>query len=94
LREGKIDEFVALAERNKKSPLGSVVAAGLIEFRRYEDSGGLPDETIEASKRAVERSEAAVRNDLKRNLSRSSSLSPDNPVESRDCVFSSRELRL
>src|SRR5579871_5053080 len=33
LREGKIDEAIRVAERNKKSHLAKVVTAGLQEFR-------------------------------------------------------------
>ena len=33
LREGKIDEAIKVAERNKKSHLAKVVTAGLQEFR-------------------------------------------------------------
>ncbi len=33
LRDGKIDEAIKVAERNKKSHLAKVVTAGLMEFR-------------------------------------------------------------
>ena len=53
LREGKIDEAIKVAERNKKSHLAKVVTAGLMEFKAHQDSPGeIPGETIEASKRA------------------------------------------
>jgi biopolymer transport protein ExbB len=52
LRDGRIDEAIKVAERNKKSHLAKVVTA----------------ETIEASKRALERTEAIVHAELKRGL--------------------------
>src|SRR5207248_3688841 len=55
LRDGKIDEAIKVAERNKKSHLAKVVTAGLMEFRAHQESGEIPGETIEASKRALER---------------------------------------
>src|SRR3974390_874975 len=57
LREGKIEEAIKVAERNKKSHLAKVVTAGLQEFRAHGESTELPGETIEASRRALERAE-------------------------------------
>lgn len=68
LREGKIDEAIRVAERNKKSHLAKVVTAGLQEFRAHGDSNDIPGEQIEASKRALERAEAIVHAELKRGL--------------------------
>src|SRR5499427_4845241 len=68
LREGKIDEAIKVAERNKKSHLAKVVTAGLQEFRAHGDSADIPGEQIEASKRALERAEAIVHAELKRGL--------------------------
>jgi biopolymer transport protein ExbB len=68
LRDGRIDEAIKVAERNKKSHLAKVVTAGLMEFRAHQDSGEIPGETIEASKRALERTEAIVHAELKRGL--------------------------
>jgi biopolymer transport protein ExbB len=68
LREGKIDEAIRVAERNKKSHLAKVVTAGLQEFRAHADSADIPGEDIEASKRALERAEAIVHAELKRGL--------------------------
>ena len=68
LRDGKIDEAIRVAERNKKSHLAKVVTAGLMEFRAHQESGEIPGETIEASKRALERTEAIVHAELKRGL--------------------------
>src|ERR1700692_1248629 len=69
LREGKIDEAIKVAERNKKSHLAKVVTAGLMEFKAHQDSPGeIPGEQIEASQRALERAEAIVHAELKRGL--------------------------
>ena len=38
LRDGKIDEAIKVAERNKKSHLAKVVTAGLMEFQAHQDS--------------------------------------------------------
>jgi biopolymer transport protein ExbB/biopolymer transport protein TolQ len=69
LREGKIDEAIRVAERNKKSHLAKVVTAGLQEFKAHGESADIPGEQIEASKRALERAEAIVHAELKRGLS-------------------------
>jgi biopolymer transport protein ExbB/biopolymer transport protein TolQ len=66
LREGKIDEAIKVAERNKKSHLAKVVTAGLQEFRIHGTSSD--DEQIDASRRALERAEAIVHAELKRGL--------------------------
>src|SRR6185312_6873035 len=68
LREGKIDEAIRVAERNKKSHLAKVVTAGLQEFKAHGESTEIPGEQIEASKRALERTEAIVHAELKRGL--------------------------
>ena len=68
LRDGKIEEAIKVAERNKKSHLAKVVTSGLMEFRAHQESGDIPGETIEASKRALERTEAIVHAELKRGL--------------------------
>jgi biopolymer transport protein ExbB/biopolymer transport protein TolQ len=69
LNEGKIDEAIKLAERNKSSHLAKVVTAGLIEFKSHENRPGeIPSETIEASKRALAETEAIVHAELKRGL--------------------------
>ena len=58
LREGKLEEAVKIADRYKKSHLAKVVVAGLQEFRAHLVSNDIPGETIEASRRAIERAEA------------------------------------
>ena len=68
LREGQIEEAIKVAERNKKSHLAKVVTAGLQEFKAHSESSDIPGETIEASKRALERAEAIVHAELKRGL--------------------------
>jgi len=68
LREGKIDEAIKVAERNKKSHLAKVVTAGLQEFKAHGESTEIPGEQIEASRRALERAEAIVHAELKRGL--------------------------
>ncbi len=68
LREGKLDEAISIAERNKKSHIAKVVATGLAEFQSA--SGQITDEeVIEAAKRGLERSVAIVHAELKRGLS-------------------------
>jgi biopolymer transport protein ExbB len=69
LREGKLDEAIKIADRYKKSHLAKVVVAGLQEFRAHQDSAEIPGEEIEASKRALDRSEAIVHAELKRGVS-------------------------
>ena len=69
LKEGKLDEAIKVADRNKKSHLAEVVTAGLQEFRNYGSGGAITDDQIESSKRALERSEAIVHAKLKRGLS-------------------------
>jgi biopolymer transport protein ExbB/biopolymer transport protein TolQ len=68
LREGKLDEAIKIADRYKKSHLAKVVVAGLQEFRAHQESTEIPGEEIEASKRALDRSEAIVHAELKRGV--------------------------
>lgn len=68
LREGRLDEAISIAERNKKSHIAKVVATGLSEFQSA--STQVPDEeVIEAAKRGLERSVAIVHAEMKRGLS-------------------------
>ncbi len=68
LREGKLDEAISIAERNKKSHIAKVVATGLAEFQSA--SAQVSDaEVIEAAKRGLERSVAIVHAEMKRGLS-------------------------
>jgi biopolymer transport protein ExbB len=69
LRENKLDDAIKIADRYRKSHLAKVVVAGLQEFRAHQDSSEIPGEEIEASRRALERSEAIVHAELKRGIS-------------------------
>jgi biopolymer transport protein ExbB len=69
LREGKLDEAIKIADRYKKSHLAKVVVAGLQEFQAHQSSSEISGEEVEASKRALERSEAIVHAELKRGVS-------------------------
>jgi biopolymer transport protein ExbB len=69
LREGKLDEAIRVAERNRKSHLAKVVNAGLLEFRVHEQSEEIPGDKIEASRRALDRASAIVHAELERGLS-------------------------
>jgi biopolymer transport protein ExbB/biopolymer transport protein TolQ len=69
LREGKLDEAIKIADRYKKSHLAKVVVAGLQEFRAHQMSSEISGETIDASRRALERAEAIVHAELKRGVS-------------------------
>ena len=69
LKEGKIDEAIALGEQYNKSHLAKVLTSGLHELQAHAKSKEVPGETIEASKRALERATAISIEDLKRGLS-------------------------
>ena len=69
LREGKVDEAIKIADRYKKSHLAKVVVGGLQEFKAHQLSSDIPGEEVEASRRALERSEAIVQAELKRGVS-------------------------
>jgi biopolymer transport protein ExbB/biopolymer transport protein TolQ len=69
LREGKLDEAIKVADRYKKSHLAKVVVAGLQEFQAHQGGSQISGEEIEASRRALERSEAIVHAELKRGVS-------------------------
>ena len=67
LKDGKLDEAIRIAERNKKSHIAKVVATGLSEFQAC---AGLPEQDIiDASQRGLERSVAIVHAEMKRGLS-------------------------
>jgi len=68
LREGKLDEAVSIAERNKKSHIAKVVATGLSEYQSAA-SQVADMEGIEAAKRGLDRSVAIVHAEMKRGLS-------------------------
>lgn len=68
LKNGNLDEAIKIADRYNKSHLAKVVVAGLQEFKAHQNSSELSGETIEASKRALERAEAIVHAELKRGI--------------------------
>jgi biopolymer transport protein ExbB len=68
LRDGKIDEAIALGEQYNKSHLAKVLVSGLHELQAHSKSKEIPGETIEASRRALERATAVAIEDLKRGL--------------------------
>jgi biopolymer transport protein ExbB/biopolymer transport protein TolQ len=68
LREGKLDEAISIAERNKKSHIAKVVATGLSEFQSASAQVS-EQEVVDAAKRGLERSVAIVHAELKRGLS-------------------------
>src|ERR1700721_3002766 len=68
LKDGKLDEAIAIAERNKKSHIAKVVATGLSEFQSASQQVSDAD-VIEAAKRGLERSIAIVHAEMKRGLS-------------------------
>lgn len=68
LRDGKLDEAISIAERNKKSHIAKVVATGLSEFQSASNAVS-EEEVVEAAKRGLERSMAIVHAELKRGLS-------------------------
>src|SRR5476651_597241 len=68
LREGKLDEAVRVAERNRKSHLAKVVSSGLQEFTTHNTTPATPEEQMEASKQALDRTEAIVHAELERGL--------------------------
>src|SRR5208337_3626066 len=69
LKDGRIDEAISIAEQNKRSHLAKVVTAGLQEFQAHQASAEISGETIESSKRALERAAAIVHAELKRGVS-------------------------
>jgi biopolymer transport protein ExbB/biopolymer transport protein TolQ len=68
LKEGRIDEAIALGEQNNKSHLAKVLVTGLHELQAHQRSKEIPGETIEAAKRALDRATAIGIEDLKRGL--------------------------
>ncbi len=67
LKDGKLDEAISIAERNKKSHIAKVVATGLSEFQSASQQVS-DAEVIEAAKRGLERSVAIVHAEMKRGL--------------------------
>lgn len=68
LGKGNLEEAVELAEQYDRSHLARVVHAGLQEFRAHKGPDVIPGETIEASRRLIQRAQAVGIEDLKRGL--------------------------
>ena len=68
LKNGNLQEAIDLAEQYEKSHLAKVVSAGLQEFRAHQSGSDIPGETIEASKRALQRATAIGIEDFKKSL--------------------------
>jgi len=68
LGKGNLEEAVELSEQHDRSHLARVVHAGLQEFRSHKGADAIPGETIEASRRAIQRAQAIGIEDLKRGL--------------------------
>jgi biopolymer transport protein ExbB len=68
LKEGKLDEAIALGEQNSKSHLAKVLVSGLHELQAHSKSKEIPGETIEAARRALDRATSIGVEDLKRGL--------------------------
>jgi biopolymer transport protein ExbB/biopolymer transport protein TolQ len=68
LKEGRIDEAIALGEQNNKSHLAKVLISGLHELQAHAKSKDIPGESIESAKRALDRATAIGVSDLKRGL--------------------------
>jgi len=69
LKDAKIDEAIALGEQYNKSHLAKVLVSGLHELQAHSKSKDIPGETIESSRKALERATAIAIEDLKRGLS-------------------------
>jgi biopolymer transport protein ExbB/biopolymer transport protein TolQ len=67
LREGKLDEAISIAERNKKSHIAKVVATGLSDFQSAAAQVSDQD-VVDATKRGLERAVAIVHAEMKRGL--------------------------
>jgi biopolymer transport protein ExbB/TolQ len=68
LKEGKIEEAIALGEQNNKSHLAKVLISGLHEMQAHSRSKEIPGESIESARRALDRATAIGVSDLKRGL--------------------------
>lgn len=68
LRKNNIDEAINIADQYPKSHLAKVVSAGLQEFKAHKQSTTIPGETIEASRRALQRATAIGIEEFKRGL--------------------------
>lgn len=67
LREGKLDEAILIAERNKKSHIAKVTATGLAEFQQASPRMS-QEKVIESARRSLDRSVAIVHAEFERGL--------------------------
>lgn len=67
LREGKLDEAILIAERNKKSHIAKVTATGLAEFQQASPRMSR-EKVIESARRSLDRSVAIVHAEFERGL--------------------------
>src|SRR5262249_41346377 len=68
LKDNRLDEAISLSEQHNKSHLAKVLSSGLQEFQAHSRSADISGETIEASKRALERATALGIAELKRGI--------------------------
>ena len=69
LRDNRIDEAIAISDRHKKSHLAMVVNAGLQEFQAHQMGADIPGTTMDAARRALQRTTALKTAELRRGLS-------------------------
>jgi len=67
LKQGKLDDCIALAKQFKNGHLPKVFSAALLEFKANSSEGGY--NVIQAAKRAIERATAKTDSDMKKGLS-------------------------
>ncbi len=70
LKNNRIEEAITISDKHRKSHLAMVVSSGLQEFRAHGEEGSdVSGDTIEASKRALQRAIAIKTAEFKRGLS-------------------------
>jgi biopolymer transport protein ExbB/TolQ len=71
LKNNRIEEAINISDKHRKSHLAMVVSSGLQEFRAHDESSpsDVSGDTIEASKRALQRAIAIKTAEFKRGLS-------------------------
>jgi biopolymer transport protein ExbB/TolQ len=69
LKNNRVEEAINISDKHRKSHLAMVVSSGLQEFRAHGDSSEVSGDTIEASKRALQRAIAIKTAEFKRGLS-------------------------
>ncbi len=69
LKNDRIEEAISISDKHRKSHLAMVVSSGLQEFRAHGESSDVSTDTIEASKRALQRAIAIKTAELNRGLS-------------------------